>query len=214
MPDQRWRECGRLGTRTRCCLGRSGSQRSRVGKLASGNQSGSDLSRIKAIAFDFDGVFTDNRVYVMQNGEEAVLCDRSDGMGVSMLRKAGVPMVIISTEKNPVVAARGAKIQIEVLQDIEDKLPTLDKWANDQGLTLADIAFVGNDINDVECLSGAGLGVVVADAYPVAVEAADPDREVPVPGPHDPLVGEDPDCLAWLERFLRDDADPATVGVT
>ena len=141
--------------------------------MASGNQSGTDLSRIKAIAFDFDGVFTDNRVYVMQNGEEAVLCDRSDGMGVSMLRKAGVPMVIISTEKNPVVAARGAKIQLEVLQGIDDKLPALGKWANDQGLALADVAFVGNDINDVECLSGAGLGVVVADAYPVAVEAAD-----------------------------------------
>ena len=62
------------------------------------------LADIKAIAFDFDGVFTDNRVYVTQNGEEAVVCDRSDGMGISMLRKAGIPLVIISTEKNPVVA--------------------------------------------------------------------------------------------------------------
>ena len=140
--------------------------------MASRNSSGTELSSIKAVAFDFDGVFTDNRVYVMQNGEEAVVCDRSDGMGISMLRNAVVPMVIISTEKNPVVAARGAKLQLEVLQGIDDKLPTLKKWADDQGFALADIAFVGNDINDVECLNGAGLGVVVADAYPVAAEAA------------------------------------------
>jgi YrbI family 3-deoxy-D-manno-octulosonate 8-phosphate phosphatase len=141
--------------------------------LTSGNTNVTQLSSVKAIAFDFDGVFTDNRVYVMQNGEEAVICDRSDGMGISMLRKAGIPLVIISTEKNPVVSVRGAKIQVEVLQGIDDKLPTLSKWAADHGLTLADVAFVGNDINDVECLVGAGLGVVVADAYPVAAEVAD-----------------------------------------
>jgi YrbI family 3-deoxy-D-manno-octulosonate 8-phosphate phosphatase len=131
------------------------------------------ITQVKAIAFDFDGVFTDNRVYVMQNGEEVVVCDRSDGMGISMLRTAGVPMVIISTETNPVVAVRGAKLKIKVLQGVEDKLPALEAWASGQGLTLAEVAFVGNDINDVDCLSAAGVGVVVADAYPVAVEASD-----------------------------------------
>ena len=131
------------------------------------------IEQVKAIAFDFDGVFTDNRVYVMQNGEEVVVCDRSDGMGISMLRTAGVPMVIISTETNPVVAVRGAKLKLKVLQGVEDKLPALEAWASGQGLTLAEVAFVGNDINDVDCLSAAGVGVVVADAYPVAVEASD-----------------------------------------
>ena len=131
------------------------------------------LKMVKAIVFDFDGVFTDNRVYVSQNGEEAVACDRSDGMGILMLRKVGVPMVIISTEKNPVVAVRGAKLQMDVLQGIDDKLPTLEKWASENDLTLDQLAFVGNDINDVECIEGVGLGVVVADAYPVAVAAAD-----------------------------------------
>jgi YrbI family 3-deoxy-D-manno-octulosonate 8-phosphate phosphatase len=131
------------------------------------------IEQVKAIVFDFDGVFTDNRVYVMQNGEEAVVCDRSDGMGISMLRAAGVPMVIISTERNPVVAVRGAKLRIEVLQGIDDKLPALEGWASDKGVTLAEVAFIGNDINDVDCLRAAGVGVVVADAYPVAVEASD-----------------------------------------
>ena len=142
-------------------------------QLALENSSVIPLSSIKAIAFDFDGVFTDNRVYVAQSGEEMVACDRSDGMGISMLRKTGIPLVIISTEKNPVVAIRGAKLQVEVLQGIEDKLPTLSNWAACHDIALSDVAFVGNDINDVECLAGAGLGVVVADAYPVAAAAAD-----------------------------------------
>ncbi|MEC9293656.1 MAG: HAD hydrolase family protein [Chloroflexota bacterium] len=131
------------------------------------------LADIKAIAFDFDGVFTDNRVYVMQNGEEAVACDRSDGMGISMLRKVGIPMIIISTEKNPVVGARGAKLNIDVLQGVEDKLPILSEWVMEKRLSIEQVAFIGNDINDVECLNAVGLGIVVADAYPVAVDAAD-----------------------------------------
>jgi YrbI family 3-deoxy-D-manno-octulosonate 8-phosphate phosphatase len=138
--------------------------------LSSGTE---QLAKIEAIAFDFDGVFTDNRVYVMQNGEEAVACDRSDGMGISMLRKVGLPMIVISTETNPVVSARCAKLKLEFAQGIDDKLPTLREWAAGNGLVMEQVAFVGNDINDVECLRGSGLGVVVADAYPVAAEAAD-----------------------------------------
>ena len=131
------------------------------------------LVEIKAIAFDFDGVFTDNRVYVMQTGEEAVVCDRSDGMGISMLRKVGIPLVIISTEKNPVVAVRAAKLNIDVLQGIENKLPVLSQWAAENQLSIEQVAFIGNDINDVDCLNAVGLGIAVADAYPIAVDAAD-----------------------------------------
>lgn len=141
--------------------------------MNSGNIDKDRLRQIRGIAFDFDGVFTDNRVYVMQNGEEAVVCDRSDGMGIAMLRKAVIPMVVISTERNPVVSVRCKKLQLEVRQGVDDKLPALRAWAADQGLTIDQIAFIGNDVNDVECLRGAGLGVVVADAYPVAVEVAD-----------------------------------------
>ena len=131
------------------------------------------LVDIKAIAFDFDGVFTDNRVYVTQTGEEAVACDRSDGMGISMLRKAGIPLIIISTEKNPVVSVRAAKLNIDVLQGIENKLPVLNQWAAENQLSIGQVAFIGNDINDVDCLNAAGVGIAVADAYPVAVDAAD-----------------------------------------
>ena len=131
------------------------------------------LVDIKAMAFDFDGVFTDNRVYVMQTGEEAVVCNRSDGMGISMLRKAGIPLIIISTEKNPVVSVRAAKLNIDVLQGIENKLLVLSQWVVENQLSIEQVAFIGNDINDVDCLSAAGLGIAVADAYPVAVDAAD-----------------------------------------
>ena len=131
------------------------------------------LSVIQAIAFDFDGVFTDNIVYVMQNGDEAVACNRSDGMGISMLLAVGVPLVIISTEDNPIVTVRGAKLNLEVIQGADDKLPRLVDWAGQNGLTLDQVAFLGNDVNDVECLKKAGLGVAVADAYPVAMDAAD-----------------------------------------
>ena len=131
------------------------------------------LASIKAISFDFDGVFTDNRVYVMENGDEAVVCNRSDGMGISMLVARGVPLVIISTEKNPVVAARGAKLNLQVIQGVNDKLSTMEDWAGTNGLTMDQVAFLGNDVNDVECLRRSGLGVAVADAYPAALDAAD-----------------------------------------
>ena len=132
-----------------------------------------NLSAIKAIAFDFDGVFTDNLVYVMQNGDEAVACNRSDGMGISMLLAIGVPLIIISTEQNPIVTVRGAKLNLEVIQGVDDKLPRLVDWACQNELTLDQIAFLGNDVNDVGCLEKAGLGVAVADAYPAALDAAD-----------------------------------------
>ena len=131
------------------------------------------LETIKAISFDFDGVFTDNRVYVMENGDEAVACNRSDGMGISMLNARGIPLVIISTEKNPVVAARGAKLNLKVIQGVNDKLPKLVDWAQENRLSLDQIAFLGNDVNDVGCLKKVGLGIAVADAYPAALDAAD-----------------------------------------
>ena len=131
------------------------------------------LAAIKGIAFDFDGVFTDNVVYVMQNGDEAVACNRSDGMGISMLLAAGVPLVIISSEGNPIVTVRGAKLNLEVIQEVDDKLPELIDWADQKGLSVDQVAFLGNDVNDVGCLKKAGLGVVVADAHPTALDAAD-----------------------------------------
>ena len=125
-----------------------------------------------AVVFDFDGVFTDNRVIVSEDGSEAVVCDRSDGLGIARLRQAGIPMVVISTEKNPVVKQRCQKLNLDCLQDIDEKLPVLKSWLAEQGIDLAHTVYVGNDINDFACLQAVGCGVVVQDAYPEAHAAA------------------------------------------
>ena len=122
---------------------------------------------------DFDGVFTDNRALVHQDGSESVWVSRADGMGISQLRKINFPMVVISTERNPVVSVRCEKLQIECLQGIDDKLPVLTDWANKNGLSLDEIAYVGNDINDLDCMNAVGTGIAPADAHPDAQEAAD-----------------------------------------
>ena len=124
------------------------------------------ISRIRLIAFDFDGVFTDNMVYVLQDGTEAVRCYRSDGIGLSKLKALGIELIIISTEANPVVSARANKLKVRCIQDCRDKRAELERLAEELNITLNEIAFVGNDVNDHSCLAGVGLPIVVQDAFP------------------------------------------------
>ena len=123
------------------------------------------IEHIRLIAFDFDGVFTDNMVYVFENGFEAVRCYRSDGIGLKKLAKLGIDSVIISTEANPVVSARARKLKIRCVQDCQDKRTALEKIAKEKRISLAEVAFVGNDINDLPCLKCVALPIVVKDAY-------------------------------------------------
>lgn len=125
-----------------------------------------DLKGIRLLAFDFDGVFTDNAVYVSEDGRETVRCSRADGLGLSQLRAEGIPMVVISTETNPVVSARCAKLRLPCHQACGNKLATLRLVAEEHGVELADAAFVGNDINDLEVMKAVGYPIAVADAYP------------------------------------------------
>lgn len=118
------------------------------------------------VVFDFDGVFTNNLVFVSETGEESVLCNRSDGLGLKMLRSIGLPHLIISTETNPVVQMRAKKLKIECHAGYDDKLAKLKAVAEEHNCDLLEIAYVGNDINDLECMEVAGLPVAVADAYP------------------------------------------------
>lgn len=130
------------------------------------------LSQIKAVVFDFDGVFTDNRVIVSTTGEEFVICDRGDGMGTNLLADAGIKMLILSKEKTAVVTARGKKLNIEVIQGCDDKLPELKKWLKKNDIDAQQSAYIGNDINDLECLSHVGVSVIPADAHPSVIEVA------------------------------------------
>lgn len=118
------------------------------------------------VVFDFDGVFTNNKVIVSQNGDESVICDRSDGIGLALLRSIGLKMLILSTETNPVVSKRAEKLKLACYQGVENKLDSLNTIADEYQIPLEKIAFVGNDINDLDCLKVVGLPVVVADAYP------------------------------------------------
>lgn len=128
--------------------------------------------RTRAVVFDFDGVLTDNRVLVMEDGREGVLCSRADGMGIERLRRAGIECLVLSKERNEVVAVRARKLGIESIQGIDEKLPAMRGWLEKKGVALEDCVYVGNDVNDVECLKAAGCGVCVADAHPEAIRAA------------------------------------------
>jgi 3-deoxy-D-manno-octulosonate 8-phosphate phosphatase (KDO 8-P phosphatase) len=130
------------------------------------------IRKIRLIAFDFDGVFTDNMVYVFQDGSEAVRCNRSDGIGLQKLKKLGIETVIISTESNPVVSARARKLKIRCFQNCEDKRKTLEDFAREFDISLDEVAFVGNDINDQPCLNRVGMPIVVCDAHPDVVALA------------------------------------------
>jgi 3-deoxy-D-manno-octulosonate 8-phosphate phosphatase (KDO 8-P phosphatase) len=130
------------------------------------------IRSVKLVVFDFDGVFTDNTVYVMEDGSEAVRCFRGDGLGLRKLERAGIEAVIISGEPNPVVSHRSRKMGIRCIHPCEDKLGALEALVGEMGITLAETAFVGNDINDLACLDCVGLPIVVNDAHPGVVADA------------------------------------------
>ena len=130
------------------------------------------IRRIRLVAFDFDGVFTDNMVYVFEDGTEAVRCSRSDGIGLQKLVQMGIKTAIISTEANPVVSARAHKLKIDCVQDCQDKRGVLEDMAAKIGISLNRVAFVGNDINDLPCLNCVALPIVVKDAHPDVVAVA------------------------------------------
>ena len=130
------------------------------------------VKSVKLVAFDFDGVFTDNSVLVFEDGTEAVRCSRSDGIGLRKLDRLGVETVIISTEVNPVVARRAEKLKIRCVHGVEDKRAVLKGIAEERGIGLAEIAYVGNDINDLGCLTVVGLPIAVHDAYPEVIKVA------------------------------------------
>ena len=124
------------------------------------------LGSVQLLVFDFDGVFTDNTVSVNQDGLESVRCWRSDGIGLSRLKKIGLPIYIISTEKNPVVTTRAEKLKIPCWQSVDDKGVAILDLCRDLCIDPAYVMFVGNDINDIPAFEHVGLPVAVADAYP------------------------------------------------
>jgi YrbI family 3-deoxy-D-manno-octulosonate 8-phosphate phosphatase len=130
-------------------------------------------ARVSMVVFDFDGVLTDNRVWVDEGGHEMVAAYRSDTFGISRLAAQGIPSLVISTEPNPVVMARCRKVNIECIQGVRDKAPVLADMLVRKGIDTGETIFVGNDINDLGCYQLAGFSVAVADAMPEALNGAD-----------------------------------------
>jgi len=121
--------------------------------------------KIKLIVYDFDGVMTDNKVYVDQNGNEMVQVNRADGLGVSEIKKLGIEQIIISTETNPVVSTRADKLGISCLQGIGNKKDVLINYCQKNDYELEYVAYVGNDINDKEAMEIVGYSFCPSDAH-------------------------------------------------
>lgn len=123
------------------------------------------LTKLKLIVYDFDGVMTNNKVFTDETGHEFVQVNRADGLGVSEIKKMGLQQIILSTEKNPVVSARAKKLGIPCLQGIDNKAETLKGYCKDRAIEINEIAYVGNDINDLEAMNIAGVTFCPSDAH-------------------------------------------------
>lgn len=127
---------------------------------------------VTLVVLDFDGVLTDNRVYVFEDGREAVRCTRADGQGCDLLRAAGIELMILSTEENPVVAARGRKIRVPVRQGVRDKAVAMTTILAEGKHEAARVMYVGNDVNDLGAMALVGWPVAPADAHPDVLAVA------------------------------------------
>jgi 3-deoxy-D-manno-octulosonate 8-phosphate phosphatase (KDO 8-P phosphatase) len=124
------------------------------------------LNSIDAFIFDFDGVLTNNLVYLDQNGKESVGCSRADGLAFDVLRKLDKPAFILSTENNPVVAMRAKKLKVPVVQGVADKVEAIKELVNKNNYNLKNIIYVGNDLNDYLVMRLCGYSACPADSHP------------------------------------------------
>ena len=123
------------------------------------------MKSIKLLVYDFDGVMTDNKVYLDQYGSEMVQVSRADGLGVSEIRKLGIQQIILSTETNPVVSARAKKLNLFCIQGVDNKAQALVDYCENHQIELSEVAYVGNDINDFEAMKLVGITLCPTDAH-------------------------------------------------
>ncbi|MFW6694672.1 cytidylyltransferase domain-containing protein [Streptomyces sp. MAR4 CNX-425] len=127
---------------------------------------------VDAIVLDFDGTQTDDRVYIDADGRELVAVHRGDGLGIAALRRAELKLLILSTEQNPVVAARARKLHLPVLHGVDRKDVALKQWCEEEGIAPERVLYVGNDVNDLPCFGLVGWPVAVAGAHAIVRDAA------------------------------------------
>lgn len=134
---------------------------------------------IDAVVLDFDGTQTDDRVLIDAEGREFVSVHRGDGLGIAALRRSGLKLLILSTEQNPVVAARARKLQLPVVHGVDRKDLALKQWCEDTGTAPERVLYVGNDVNDLPCFALVGWPVAVASAHDAVRGAARAVTTVP-----------------------------------
>ena len=123
------------------------------------------LKGIKLIVYDFDGVLTDNRVILNEDGKESIVVNRSDGLAINMVKSIGIRQLILTTEKNKVVKARAQKLDIPFMQGIQNKKEALIIYCKQNKIPLEKVLYIGNDINDLEVMKIVGFPVCPSDAY-------------------------------------------------
>ena len=131
------------------------------------------LNRIEAFIFDFDGVLTNNLVYLNEDGVETVSCSRADGLAFEALRKLAKPTYILSTEINPVVSARARKLKVEAIQGVENKYSALKSLAKEKNFNIDQILYIGNDLNDYYVMKACGHSVCPADSHSLIKDISD-----------------------------------------
>jgi len=131
-----------------------------------------DFGKIRLLVLDFDGVLTDNKVYVRDDGKEMICCSRSDGLGIELLRDK-INIVVISRETNKIVEARCKKLKIQSFSSVKDKVSLLRNIVQKQKVKISEVCYLGNDISDIDCVKLAGIGCAVNDSHPDLLKAAD-----------------------------------------
>ena len=124
-----------------------------------------NINDIDAFVFDFDGVLTNNFVYLNQEGGESVACSRADGLAFDVLRKLNKSVFILSTEKNFVVSMRAKKLKIPAIQGVTDKVEAIKELAKEKKIHLNNILYVGNDLNDYAVMQLCGYTACPIDSH-------------------------------------------------
>jgi 3-deoxy-D-manno-octulosonate 8-phosphate phosphatase (KDO 8-P phosphatase) len=139
-----------------------------------GNALASILKRIRLFATDVDGVLTDAGMYYSESGEELKKFNTRDGMGIKLLQRAGIVTAIVTQERTKLVARRGEKLMIpEVHQGVMDKLALVREMVERLGLSMEEVAYIGDDVNDVTTLEAVGFSATPADGMPQAAAVVD-----------------------------------------
>jgi len=131
------------------------------------------MKKLELVVFDFDGVFTDNKVYVTQEGVESICRSRTDSLGINMLQKLHIPLFILSTETNPVVLVNAKKMGINVKESCGDKAEFLKLYCEEYNINLTNVIYMGNDLNDFDAMRLVGFPAAPVDAHPDILQLAE-----------------------------------------